>query len=274
VTKPLAVLPYYGGKQQTAAWIVQLLPPVAAHQVYVEPFAGMLTVLLNRPPAPYEIANDLNGHIVAWWRAVRDHPNTLARMLRRTPNARAEWERARDVLTAAESRRPVDPAEHGWAAAVGIAQSYRRTASVSGNWQRGGHNGLTSDYATAVAAAGRRLRRVRLDSAPAEDIIEHHAPGRRTVMYCDPPYATGGDEYGQPMNADRVLAALTRARAAVAISGYPNCPWAELERHGWARHEHHRTVPMTAGRPDGKTSATEVVWTNYPPAGQQRLPVE
>ena len=51
-------VPYFGGKQRIAPWIVSLLPQ---HDHYVEPFAGGLSVLLSKRPSRMETVNDLDG---------------------------------------------------------------------------------------------------------------------------------------------------------------------------------------------------------------------
>lgn len=56
--KPMRIAQYFGGKGGTIAkWIVQNLP---AHSVYVEPFGGLASVLLNKPKCDREIYGELN----------------------------------------------------------------------------------------------------------------------------------------------------------------------------------------------------------------------
>lgn len=76
-------LPYLGGKSIRAnsglgAWIVSLLPPPSSGQTYIEPFAGMLGVLLQRTPAGTEIVSDADGRIIAFWRELRDNTDAFA----------------------------------------------------------------------------------------------------------------------------------------------------------------------------------------------------
>ena len=86
---------YYGGKTRLAAKIVELLP---AHEHYVEPFAGGLSVLLAKRPSRMETVNDLDGLLMAFWRVLRDKPEQLARVCALTPHSRAEHAAARAAV--------------------------------------------------------------------------------------------------------------------------------------------------------------------------------
>ena len=72
----IAPFPYFGGKRRAApdVWAAFGDP-----DVYVEPFAGSLAVLLHRDdPVSHEIVTDTNGHIVNFWRALRTDPEQVA----------------------------------------------------------------------------------------------------------------------------------------------------------------------------------------------------
>ena len=68
--------PWFGGKSKAAPLIWQRLGNV--HN-YVEPFAGSLAVLLNRPHDPHtETVNDLDSYLANFWRALSLDPMALA----------------------------------------------------------------------------------------------------------------------------------------------------------------------------------------------------
>ena len=79
VPHPLkAPFPYYGNKRRHAPDIWARL---GSTKVYVEPFAGALGVLLNRPHIPtggVEVVNDKNGHVANLWRSIKHHPKETA----------------------------------------------------------------------------------------------------------------------------------------------------------------------------------------------------
>src|SRR5262245_1897093 len=100
-------LKYFGGKHYQAGRILSLFPP---HLHYVEPFFGGGSVLLARdpdderfwvPPVPgvstkgvSEVANDLDGELMNFWRVLQ-RPDTFEAFRRRVeaiPMSRAEWD--------------------------------------------------------------------------------------------------------------------------------------------------------------------------------------
>lgn len=71
-----APFPWFGGKAKVASLVWERFGDVAN---YVEPFAGSLAVLLNRPHAPkVETVNDLDGMVANFWRALRGAPEEVA----------------------------------------------------------------------------------------------------------------------------------------------------------------------------------------------------
>ena len=71
-----APFPYFGGKSAVAELVWSRLGDVPN---YVEPFAGSLAVLLDRPHEPrIETVNDANGFISNFWRAISYSPEETA----------------------------------------------------------------------------------------------------------------------------------------------------------------------------------------------------
>jgi DNA adenine methylase len=65
VTRP--AIRYHGAKFRLAPWIIKHFPP---HYRYVEPFGGAAGVLLQKPRSYAEVYNDLDGHIVNFFRVI------------------------------------------------------------------------------------------------------------------------------------------------------------------------------------------------------------
>ena len=73
---------WHGGKAYLARKIVSMLP---VHKTYVEPFAGGLSVLLNKPRSAREIVGDLNADLIGFYRCLQDRDRGLLERLRTIP---------------------------------------------------------------------------------------------------------------------------------------------------------------------------------------------
>lgn len=261
----LAALPYLGGKSagparttNTGRWVASLLPPRC--DLYAESHGGMGGVLLQREPARVEVFNDLDHRIVDWWRVVRDDYKTLAERLRNTPSSRVEYERCLALLD------DDDPVEAARAVTVVLTQSILSSLNSGPKQWRSEYVRVRSlaRRADRLEALAARMRHVKLECIPAEQLIERLASFEDSVIYVDPPYQTDmGTRYGRcEIDWERLRAAVSRCRGRVAISGYRTDGWDSL---GWERHEH--TTTSTAGT--GHVAVTECLWTNYEAATPQ-----
>ena len=92
-----APFPYYGGK---AKWAREIWSRFGYPDVYVEPFAGSLAVLLANPcPAAREVVCDTAGYICNFWRAILAEPEKVAHhakypSIHQDLTARHKWLRA------------------------------------------------------------------------------------------------------------------------------------------------------------------------------------
>jgi DNA adenine methylase len=273
VTPPLK---WHGGKSPLTSWILSAMPP---HLHYVEPFAGGLHVLLAKNPIDVsEVANDLDGLLMNFWRVLQDEA-LFARFRRRVqavPFAEPAWLEAQSRLSActgepADAGETVDRAV--WLFILcrqSLAGRMDDFAPLSRNRTRRGMNEQASAWITAVdglPAVHERLRRVVLFCEPAVDVIRRE-DGPDTLFYCDPPYVhetrTARGVYGAYEMTDddhRELLDLLRACEGKAmVSGYPNALYDEA-LGGWTRHE--RLVANHAAAGASKRRMTEVLWCNW-----------
>ena len=112
VTTParlVAPFPWFGGKSRWAADIVQRLGDI---EVYAEPFAGSLAVLLASPQRQREIVCDKDGMICNAFRAIQHDPDAVAHWadyptIHQDLTARRHW--LADWRDANAERLSVDP---------------------------------------------------------------------------------------------------------------------------------------------------------------------
>jgi DNA adenine methylase len=265
--KKLITFGWYGGKYSHLDWLLPLLPK--CHH-YCEPFAGSAAILLNREPSPVETYNDLDGEVVNFFKACRDHGEELVKLIALSPFSREEFalsctldpdlscvERARRFYVRARQVR------------IGLAQ----TASL-GRWgncketSRAGMSGIVSRFLGGVEMMpeiATRMLRVQIENRPACDVIRlYDAP--RTLFYCDPPYIHGtrGDskayKYEMTDEEHRELAdALNAAKGMVAVSNY-DC---DLMTELYPAKRWKKIVQPARTNHATKGQRSEVLWVNY-----------
>src|SRR5438874_12823300 len=82
---------WHGGKRYLARRIVQRFPE---HRVYLEPFGGGASVLLNKKPVEVETYNDIDERITRLFRVLRDHGEQFLQKARLTLYSQIEWRSA------------------------------------------------------------------------------------------------------------------------------------------------------------------------------------
>lgn len=263
-------LGYYGGKSQLGRlnkWINGLLG-FDSTLTYIEPFAGMLGILLSRPPAKTEIVNDANGDLVNWWLSIRDFPKEMAHKIALTPWSRTVFESSIDLIRS-DKGLPIDRA---LAFHVLIKQSINKACNTSkGAWSVSygdgksivTNNAIWPDHAFEMLAT--RLRRVQIECRDGLDILERVARKEESLTYLDPPYRDAATMvYGKKFSAidkNRALEILRQCKGKIAISGYGD-DWDET---GFIRHEK-ETITRSASTQSTKgLSRCEVLWINFTP---------
>jgi len=258
--------PYYGGKARLAPKIVALIPP---HRVYLEPYAGSAAVLLAKPPCPHEILNDLDGNVVAFYRAMREQPAELRRLLTLTPYSRDEYEAAR--------AKTDDPLERARRFVIRTSMSVNGAGnggtagwsmSTARNQSRPGTFAGAVDRLDEIA---QRLRRVNIENRSALELIPKWWGDRDAVIYLDPPYlastrrTTGASSYrldaADVTHHRQLLGEVKNAKATVIISGYDS-PLYRDHLDGWHPIAFDVTKPTGNRAGETATKATEVLWIN------------
>jgi DNA adenine methylase len=255
------VLRYFGGKWLLAPWILSHFPP---HRVYVEPFGGAASVLMQKPRSYAEVYNDLDGEIVNLFRVIRDSGEAIISDLRMTPFARTEFDESysahRDPIE--QARRTIVRSFMGFgsAAACGAGTGFRANSNRSGttpaqDW---------ANFPDCVQALTERLRGVVIENKDAIEVIQQH-DGPDTLHFLDPPYVWETRSKGNPyckkggyrheMDDDaheRLCAFLMQLKGMVILCGYRNpiydrLRWQTVEREAHA---------------DGARDRIEVLWMN------------
>ena len=247
---------YYGGKSSggatgVGAWVARSLP-WEKRSTYIEPFAGMLGVLLRRRPVELEVVNDLDHRVVNWWRVVRDHPDELERLLSATPHSRVEFERCLEDTD--------DEIEAARRFTVMVTQAVGgMTAAKASNWMsKKGRASVVVDYAARIPALRERMRKVQLENTDAIKLLDRVSDLAHAVIYCDPPYTTADTAAYAFSRFDKgaMVEVLRAQKGRVAVSGY-NDEWDEL---GWRCETRACMRFQINGVREGRI---EKLWMNY-----------
>lgn len=261
-------IPYYGSKGTLGPRIAALIP---GHEHYVECFAGSLAVLLAKRPSRLETVNDLDGHLVAFWRVVRDQPDALISVLEATPHSRAEFqnaltldepglsevERARRVFTRIVQGRMGSLTKTGWRHKV--APENNATLMYE----------EMARFRNRILGVSQRIRPVQIENRPALEMIERYGREPSNLLYLDPPYVadtrSSTGHYRIEMDKDamhiEMAEAVEECKAAVVISGYRSTLYDRLFPAGeWYVEE----MPTQTAAGGERKPTCEVLWSNRP----------
>lgn len=254
---------WHGGKRYLAGRIIEHFP---AHRIYLEPFGGAASVLLNKQPVDVETYNDVDLRITRLFRVLRDQGEQFALRLRFTPYSQVEFEAAAEYPDGASD---LDKAVCDF---VRWRQSFGGQGdcwSYTTGRARGGMAGDVNAWWTAIDALPEiinRLRRVQIICQSAFDAIPRfdHKDG---LIYCDPPYVhstrASTNVYHAEMSDEdhRELAKLLKScKSKVVLSGYPSPLYNELYS-GWRTHDFRIANHAAGGRT--KARETERLWMNF-----------
>ncbi len=260
------VLRYFGGKYLLAPWIISHMPK---HRVYVEPFGGAASVLMQKPRSYAEVYNDIDGEIVSLFKILRNPKDAkeLEHRLALTPFAREEFDGAYtepcDEIEAARfliirafmgfgsDGHNIDSGKTGFR-----ANSNRSGSTPAHDWV---------NYPQVIPQFTERLSGVVIENRAASEIIaQQDSP--ETLFYVDPPYvhATRGTKhnYRYEMTDDDHLALLNhlqKLHGMVNLSGYNNSLY---NARGWHRIDR-------AAFADGAKERVESLWLNPAAANAQ-----
>jgi DNA adenine methylase len=233
----LSLVRWAGGKGKQ---LNDLLPLIPHTKIYVEPFGGGCSVLLNRERSEVEVYNDLDAALVGLFEVLRDDMQAaeFARIVDLTPYSREVFESCLSFEGIA------DPVRRAVAFYTVLNQSIsgKRLAS-KGDWARGRTDNLASRWVQrqeGLSSIHERIRNVQIECRDALDILQEWDTAD-TTFYCDPPYilesrrgkryyaVEPGDEYHKEM-----VDVLLGVRGNVVLSGYDHPTYFRLvEEGGW-----------------------------------------
>lgn len=242
--------------------------------MYIEPYCGSATVFFSREKVPNEILNDIDYRIVNFFRVLqsREKSRELLRLLRRTPTARAEFDKACYIIDHSENASDIELAWGFFVASIlGISRLGRGTSIRRSGLVRGSRNMVSNDFINKVRALpyfAQRLKDAFIENTEALKVLRRF-DCKDAVIYLDPPYVhstRSSDRYA--FDADNfdhhalVDYLLHDVKGKVVLSGYDNEVYKPLERKGWKRFDYVRALRanVTSGR---REKRVESIWRNH-----------
>lgn len=250
-----AVLKYPGAKNRIADWICSYIPK---HEVYLEPFAGSLAVLFNKPRCHIETVNDLHGEVVNFFQVLRDNPEELRRRIKLTPYSREEYDKSYE-----ETEDSVERARRFcvrcWMG-FGCANQYHNGFKSGQQTKSPNPAKAWAELPEIMLQAADRLKGVQIEQLPALELISRYDT-EDVFIYADPPYLHWTRKkylYKHEMkdsDHEELLEVLKKHPGKVLLSGYENDLYNDVLT-GW--NKVYKNTVAECG-----TRRTEVLWMNY-----------
>lgn len=259
-------LKWHGGKSYLARRIIALMPE---HRVYVEPFFGGGSVLLNKPKADLEVVGDLNRRVINFWEHISAADVGFLSVIQGTRYCPKIF----DTAKAAQWLPDNSPMEE--AIFFLVVNRFSR-GGLGGDfaWSdrlRGGQPGDVNAWETIkeeLPAIAERMAEVRTNCCEARKLMAAY-DGPDTLHYLDPPYLhetrTAKKAYGEfEMDLDdhvRLLVAAEACKGTVMLSGYRSKHYDSFLAE-WSRID--VDMPNHSGQGSTKQRRTECLWINRP----------
>ena len=239
-----------------------------SHRIYLEPFGGAASVLLNKPPVEVEAYNDLDLKVTRLFRTLQKKGQEFVERIRFVLYSEYEFESA---ACYPEDASEIDKAICDY---IRWRQSFGgrgKTWSCTTKRARGGMAGDVNAWWTAIDQLPEiieRLKRVQILSQSAIKAIRRF-DHPEALIYCDPPYlhetraANSRDVYGIEMTEEEhheLSEVLNKCVSKVIISGYPSALYEEVFR-SWRRAEFDIANHAAGGKK--KLRKHETLWMNW-----------
>lgn len=255
---------YYGGKQQLADIILNLIP---RHRIYCEPFFGGGAIFFAKQPSFLEAINDKNDLLITFYHQCVNNFQQLQHRVQTTLHSESEYKQAKTIYNNPHNYAPIDIA---WA--VWIVTNMSVMATPRGGWKHdngtgGSHVGIGTDnhrrhFTTAIH---RRLLHVQISCHDALDVIqERDTPD--TFFYLDPPYMNADQKHYAGYTTEdfqQLLELLQNISGKFLLSNFHSTILSNYAaKNNWLIQEIHRkcSIPHLKSVPRSKT---EVLVRNY-----------
>lgn len=216
------------GKRYVYDWVLKSLPKNYTDMIYIEPFCGSCSVLLNKDVSKEEYISDIDKSIINLHRTIRDNLSEFTKRLKKFTYSKKTFEK---LLSCKDFDNNLDFA---------VNEFILRNLSKSG---------LKKTYYlqknTDLSLISKRLSNVFIFDKNAFDLIKHF-DSPETCYYLDPPHFNPGEDSTMTESEhSKLLDIVIALKGKVLITGYMSKPYNTLKN--W----------------NMKKFKKEILWTNY-----------
>ena len=254
-------LTYYGGKQKMAQHI---LPLIAPHKLYAEPFFGGGAIFFQKEPSAIEVINDTNRELINFYTVVKNDYVSLEKHILITLHSRDLHRQANVIYNNPDMFNEI---KRAWAVWTLAAESF--SSLLGGTF---GYDVVKNHTSKKIAnkresfteAYAIRLQQVQIECTDALRIIGSRDT-KDSFFYCDPPYYNSdcGHYDGYTIeDFELLLKKLSRIQGKFLLSSYPSSLLTQyVKENNWSQRTFDSKISVNKGG-NGKLK-TEVLTANY-----------
>lgn len=265
----LILFNYIGSKTRISAKLISLFPE---HKIYVEPFSGAASVLLNKQPSRIEVINDVSDDIVNLFAVVssKDTFKKFVELVSQLAYSRSIHKQFGKMLRQPFKFDPFNPdikraATYFYFKNVSFSGLYSFSTSLVIPVARVYFNKVKK-----LSAIHERLQNVIIEQIDFEECIrKYDTPD--TLFFVDPPYFGTEHYYSDDFkfeDHERLLRTLKQIKGKFVLTTYYNDLYAtELKDVYFTTIETKITAsPTSTKRSEQRKKAAEYVYMNFEPA--------
>lgn len=212
---------YYGWK---AMMIKSILPLVAEHKIYIEPFFGWGSLYRAKEPSEVEIINDVNMNLVNFYQVLQNKGKQLEAKIKSTLHSRETYKKAM-LIYDCPRLFPDDDVLRARSLHIVTNQGF---LNWIGSWwfcktKRSAHN-----YQNKIDAFGfnlaQRIRYTQIEQNDACKVIKSR-DSENTFAYLDPPYINSNQSFYKGYSQEdfiKLLDTIANMKWKFLLSNYPS----------------------------------------------------
>lgn len=209
-------------KFKISDWVLSFFPK---HRIYVEPFGGCASILLNKSPSEVEVYNDLNRDLYNLFRILREpeQAQSLIYAVENTPFSRQEFKQAfRNTQNSIEKARRLFIRSQ-----LGFFEDGKSSDIQSGNLV----SSLESwnQQPKVIQYASKRLKNTIIENRDALDVIDFYDTPD-TLFFIDYPFPS---EHVSKRETE-LINKLICVKGKVILCGWDNALYHDL-LYGWVK---------------------------------------